>query len=178
MKKYVSEKKSIFNFSKKCYELWKKEIFWAWKIFRTKFCFFFTMNKMSESDWNHEKRHMWNLFKKRSKFFSRKFRNRTAFKTLTSNTRELVDSNFNQLSFIQAMGAEALVRGVVDKVPYETGGIGGGDRAPLYLKNCDAQIFHFFAQISVKISQSYFLRFQAFSKSFEKKNATVFFSWF
>ena len=166
------KKKSIFNFSKKCYELWKKDIFWAWKIFRTKFCFFFTMNIMSENDWNHEKRHMWNLFKKRSKLFFRKFRNRTAFKTLTSNTRELVDSNFNQLSFIQAMGAEALVRGVVDKVPYETGGIGGGDRAPLYVKNCDES---FFAQISVKISQSYFLRFQAFSKSFEKKMQPCFF---
>ena len=44
--------------------------------------------------------------------------------TLTSNTRELVDSNFNQLSFIQGLGAEALVRGV-----------GGRGAEPPY--NCD-----------------------------------------
>ena len=41
-----------------------------------------------------------------------------------SNTGELVDSNFNQLSFIQALGAEALVKGVGDKVPNKNGGIG------------------------------------------------------
>ena len=33
MKRYVCEKKSICNFSKKNYELRKKETFWAWKIF-------------------------------------------------------------------------------------------------------------------------------------------------
>ena len=33
---------------------------------------------------------------------------------LTSNTRELVDLNFNQLFFLQALGAEALVRGIWD----------------------------------------------------------------
>ena len=51
----------------------------------------------------------------------------------SENTRELVDSNFKQLSFIQALGMEVLVRGVGDQVPYENGGIGGGggDQAPL-----------------------------------------------
>ena len=50
--------------------------------------------------------------------------------TLTSNTWELVDSNIYQLSFIQALGAEALVRGVGYAVPYENGGIREGGRAP------------------------------------------------
>ena len=36
--------------------------------------------------------------------------------TLTSNAIELVDSNFNQLSFIQAVGAEALVRAVDNEI--------------------------------------------------------------
>ena len=51
-------------------------------------------------------------------------------KTLTRNTWELVDSNFNQLSSIQALGAEALVRDVRDALPFENGGIGGGGWAP------------------------------------------------
>ena len=51
-------------------------------------------------------------------------------KTLTRNTWELVDLNFNQLSSIQALGAEALVKDVRDAVPYENGGIGGGGWAP------------------------------------------------
>ena len=42
--------------------------------------------------------------------------------TLTSNTWEIVNSNFKQLSFIQALWAEALVKGVGDTVPHENGG--------------------------------------------------------
>ena len=57
--------------------------------------------------------------------------------TLKSNTRELVDSNLYQLSFIQALGAKGLVRGVGDEVLYENGGTWGeggrgeGRQAPL-----------------------------------------------
>ena len=74
--------------------------------------------------------------------------------TLTSNTRELVDSNFK--SFIQALIAEALGRGVRVAVPYENGGIMGGEREPS-LSIIEKIVTHSFSsQILVKISQSSF----------------------
>ena len=75
------------------------------------------------------------------------------------------------MSFIQALGAEALVRGVGDTVPYENGGIywGGmgnlGPSPPIIEKIVTN---FFFAQILVKISQPSFPRFQTFSEQFEK----------
>ena len=45
--------------------------------------------------------------------------------TLTSNTRELVDLSFNQLSFMKGLGAEAPMVGVGDEVLYENGGYRG-----------------------------------------------------
>ena len=85
---------------------------------------------------------------------------------MTSNTRELVDSNFNQLSFIQALGAEALVKGVGNAVPYENGlyGRGGWPSPPIIekiMKNFFGSDFG-----------------ENFSLLLKKKNATVFFSCF
>ena len=39
------KKKSIYNFSTKIYQLWKKDIFWAYKFFEANYYFFFTMDK-------------------------------------------------------------------------------------------------------------------------------------
>ena len=95
--------------------------------------------------------------------------------TVTSNTWELVDSNFNQLSFIQVLGAEALVRGVGDAVPYESGGIGGrGDFvSPPIIEKKFVPIF--FCADFGEIWQSSFPRFQTFFEQFETKMHPCFF---
>ena len=56
-KNMLVKKNRFFTFPKNVMSF-EKKIFWAWKIFQTKFCFFFTMNKMSENGWKHEKRRM------------------------------------------------------------------------------------------------------------------------
>ena len=65
IKKYVCEKKSIFNFSKKVmgYECWN---FLSVEKFQTKFSFFFTTDNKSKNGQNHEKDSK-NVFKKKNK---------------------------------------------------------------------------------------------------------------
>ena len=79
---------------------------------------------------------------------------------------------FQSIIFHPGHGSGSPCKGCSGQSPLRNRGYRRGDRAPLYVKNCDES---FFAQISVKISQSYFLRFQAFSKSFEKKMQPCFF---
>ena len=109
----------------------EKGIFLGLENFRTKL-FFFTMVKKSENGKNHEKIRLWNLFQNRNKKNVENSEIGPDSETLTSDGRELVDSNSNQLSFIQALGVEALVRSVRNKVPYENGGKGGrGGESPI-----------------------------------------------
>ena len=142
----------------------------SWKNMFVKKNQFLTFPKKVMSFEKRKKNWSWNWFQNRSKKNVENLEIRPDSETLTSNTWELVDSNFNQFPRGRRPRKGCRGRSPLRKWRYR----GEEGESPHNSKKCDE---FFFTQILMKISQTSFQKFQTFYELFKKK-MQLFFSWF